>query len=197
MTHFTPVFHFSLPWKQKTQRFSNVFRGYRNGTSAWNGLMNLIVFCEAIFFDIKKIKINTKSFLTIGERTLCNHLYQSPKYKESSSIISKTYSRTCINLQALSANIIRSNHRRYSIKNVFLKISKNSYENTCARVSLLTLLKKRLSYFPLNFAKFWKTTFLQNTSGRLLIKERLSLAHFIHKSCLPKQFLDSRKRLFR
>ena len=34
-----------------------------------------------------------------------------------------------------------------------------------------TLLKKRLwyRYFPVNFAKFLRTTFLQNTSGRLLL----------------------------
>ena len=34
-----------------------------------------------------------------------------------------------------------------------------------------TLLKKRLWYrcFPVNFAKFPRTTFLQNTSGRLLL----------------------------
>ena len=35
-----------------------------------------------------------------------------------------------------------------------------------------TLLKKRLwhRYFPVNFAKFLRTPFLQNTSGRLLLK---------------------------
>ena len=37
---------------------------------------------------------------------------------------------------------------------------------------LKTLLKKRLwhKYFPVNFVKFLKTPFLQNTSGRLLLK---------------------------
>ena len=36
-----------------------------------------------------------------------------------------------------------------------------------------TLLKKRLWYrcFPVNFAKFPRTPFLQNTSGRLLLQE--------------------------
>ena len=35
-----------------------------------------------------------------------------------------------------------------------------------------TLLKKRLWHrrFPVNFAKFLRTPFLQNTSGRLLLK---------------------------
>ena len=43
--------------------------------------------------------------------------------------------------------------QRGSIKNVFLIISQNSQENTCARVSLL---KNKLwhRYFPVNFAKF-------------------------------------------
>ena len=66
-------------------------------------------------------------------------------------------------------------------KKVFLKISQNSQENTCARLSFLiklqvlglrpaALFKKKLWYrrFPVNLAKFLRTTFLQNTVGRLL-----------------------------
>ena len=52
---------------------------------------------------------------------------------------------------------------------MFLKICQNSQENTCGRVSFLglrpaTLLKKRLWHrcFPVNFAKFSRTFFLQN-----------------------------------
>ena len=59
-------------------------------------------------------------------------------------------------------------------KKVFLKISQNSQENTCARVSfLITLLKKRLWHrcFLVNFAKFSRTPFLQNTCARLLLKK--------------------------
>ena len=46
------------------------------------------------------------------------------------------------------------------IKGVF-KISLNSLENTCARSSEPTLLKKRLwhKYFPMNFVKFPRTPF--------------------------------------
>ena len=53
-------------------------------------------------------------------------------------------------------------------KKVFLEISQNSRENTFARVSLL---KKRLWHtcLPVNFAKFLRTPFLQNFSGRLLL----------------------------
>ena len=69
--------------------------------------------------------------------------------------------------------------QRCSVKKVFLEISKNSQENTCPRVSFLiklqarpaTLLKKRLWHrcFPVNFARFLRIPFLQNTSGRLLL----------------------------
>ena len=65
------------------------------------------------------------------------------------------------------------------LKKVFLKILQNSQKNTCARVSFLIKLqalrlqffKKRLWHrcFPATFAKFLRATFLQNTSGRLLL----------------------------
>ena len=63
-------------------------------------------------------------------------------------------------------------------KNVFLEISQNSQENTCSRVSFnkvaglrsATLIKKRFWHrcFPVNFAEFLRTHFLQNTSAWLL-----------------------------
>ena len=63
----------------------------------------------------------------------------------------------------------RSSDRRCSVKKVFLEISQNSQENTCARVSFLiklqarpsTLLKKRLWHrcFPVNFENFLRTPF--------------------------------------
>ena len=51
---------------------------------------------------------------------------------------------------------------------MFLEISLNSRENTCARTSfLIKLLKKGLWHkrFPVNFAKFLRTPLLQNTSS--------------------------------
>ena len=63
--------------------------------------------------------------------------------------------------------------QRCSVKKVLSKISQNSQENTCARVSFLiklqpmptTLLKKRLLYkcFPANFVKFLRRPFPPNT----------------------------------
>ena len=53
--------------------------------------------------------------------------------------------------------------RKCSVKKVFLEISQNSRENTCAKVA--TLLKKRLwhRYFPVNFAIFPRQTFFHRT----------------------------------
>ena len=62
---------------------------------------------------------------------------------------------------------------------LFLEISQNSQQNTCARESFLITLQtglqlywKRVSnhrYFPVNFVEFIRTSFLHNTSGRLII----------------------------
>ena len=63
-------------------------------------------------------------------------------------------------------------------KKLFLEISQNSQENTCAKGSFLikrlfrdSLLKTRLWHrcFPVNIVKFLRTPFLQNTSGRPLL----------------------------
>ena len=48
----------------------------------------------------------------------------------------------------------RSNYRKYSVKKVFLKISQNSRESTCTRVSLLKILKE-----------IFKNSFLQSISS--------------------------------
>ena len=62
--------------------------------------------------------------------------------------------------------IDRSSHRRFSIKKVFLQISQNSQENTCARISPL---RDSITGFFLWI--FWnlKDLFFQNTFGRLLL----------------------------
>ena len=59
-------------------------------------------------------------------------------------------------------------YQRCSVKKTLLEISQDSQENTCAIVSLL---KKKLWHrcFPVSFAKFLRTPFLQNISGRLLL----------------------------
>ena len=101
----------------------------------------------------------------------------------------------------------RSSHRSCSMKKVFLESSKNSQKNTCARVSFLikqqtlacNFIKKRLwqRCFPVNFVKFLRTPFLQNTSGRLLlemfsVKQQAQACNFTkkiyHHRCFPVNF---------
>ena len=65
----------------------------------------------------------------------------------------------------------RSSHRRYSVKKVFLQISQNSQENTCASVSfLIKLLALGVTQvISCEFREILRIPFLQNTSGRLLL----------------------------
>ena len=65
---------------------------------------------------------------------------------------------------------------------MFLIVTQNSQENTCARVTEkikhrlrpAALLNRRFRHrcFPVNFVKFSRTPFLQNTSGCLPIDTR-------------------------
>ena len=72
--------------------------------------------------------------------------------------------------------LFRSSRPEVYYKKVVLRNFAKLQENTCARVSFLiklqaTLLKKRHWHrcFLVDFAKFLRTPFLQNTSGRLLL----------------------------
>ena len=60
----------------------------------------------------------------------------------------------CKNIEAVA--------KTCSVKKVFLEISQNSQENTCARVSFLIKLQAEAWHrcFPVNFAKFLRTLFL-------------------------------------
>ena len=84
-------------------------------------------------------------------------------------------------------------HQRCSIKKGVLKeISQNAQGNICTRVSFL---KKRLWHrcLPMNFVKFLRTPFLQNTTGRLFLHPKpcktslkgfQTLTIFKHLRCL-------------
>ena len=87
--------------------------------------------------------------------------------------------------------MIRSSHGRCSLRKVLIEILQNSQETTCARVSFLITLqvclrpaalsKKRLWHkrFPVNFAKFLRTHFSENTSWRLLLNDKKMLSSYI------------------
>ena len=80
------------------------------------------------------------------------------------------------------AKITEAVVRRCSFKKMFLEISQNSQENTCARVCKATLLKSHFGKacnfikkeilaqcFPVNFAKFLRTPFLTEHLWCLLL----------------------------
>ena len=77
-------------------------------------------------------------------------------------------------------SFFRSNYQRCSMKKGILRtfakftgkhICQSLFFNKVPGLSSATLLKKRLMYrcFPVNFLKFLRTPFLQNTSGRMLL----------------------------
>ena len=84
----------------------------------------------------------------------------------------------------------RSSHLRCSVKKIVLRIfAKFTGKHLCQRFyfskiagQAYNFIKKSLwyRYFPTNFAKFLRTTFLQNTSGRLL----LNLLTILNAACL-------------
>ena len=69
----------------------------------------------------------------------------------------------CIVLAAESSNYgsTRSSHQRCSVKK---GVSQNPQKITCVRVSFLISCRLRHRCFPVDFAKFLRTSFLQNTS---------------------------------
>ena len=91
----------------------------------------------------------------------------------------------CWNLKlcnGMALSIKRSSHQRCSIRKGVLRnfakfTGKQLYQslffNKISGLRPATLCKKRLWHrcFPVNFRKFLKTPFLQNTSGRLLLNK--------------------------
>ena len=86
----------------------------------------------------------------------------------------------------------KNSPERCSIKKGVLENSQNSQKNTCAKVSFFIKLqtsalklKKKLWHkcFPVNFEKFLRTSFLQNTSVRLFPKILIQ----IHKSVTDRK----------
>ena len=80
----------------------------------------------------------------------------------------------------LESTFLRSSHRRCSVRKDVLKnfakftgkhLCQSLFFNRVAGLRPATLLKKRLWHrcFPVNFVKFLRIPFLQNTSGRLLL----------------------------
>ena len=97
----------------------------------------------------------------------------------------------------------RSSHQRCSMKKGVLRnftkftgkhLCQSLFFNKVTGLRPATLLEKRLWHrcFPVNFVKFLRTPFLQNTSGRLLLGEIVELiscqtSDAITVMCVPKR----------
>ena len=116
------------------------------------------------------------SFCDFTKRAKMNlHLFIT---SETTSIFEKDLQKTmvipnpCQNiLLKCKQKEIEAVVQRCSVTKLFLEISQNSQENTCARVPFL--LKKRLWHrcFPVNFVKFLRTSFFIEHLWLLLLKK--------------------------
>ena len=125
----------------------------------YSQLILVYIFCNLFFFKLyffKTISIYFNLILILVTRDFAIILYTLPY------------------------EVYRSSHQRCSIiTGVLRNFAKFTGKNLCpslffnkvAGLRPATLLKNRLWHrcFPVNFAKFLRTTFLQNTSGRLLL----------------------------
>ena len=109
------------------------------------------------------------------------NLYLKYKIKMRYEILSfQWFWKIGLTAQICKKKVVRSSHRRCSMKKMFLKISKNSQENNCARVSFLIkdIEKEAVAQvLPMSFEKFLRTPFLQNTSWRLLLQSKIWKVH--------------------
>ena len=104
-------------------------------------------------------------------------------------------------LAGIEVNCFRSSHRRCSVKKVFLKISQNSQENTCDRVSFLIKLQVCHRCFPVNFVKFLRTHFftehlrwlLQDNQYAVCYLQALS-GHLVLVICCSWEYRKQGKR---
>ena len=78
---------------------------------------------------------------------------------------------------------------------MFLKISQNAQENTCAKVYFLIRLQasSQALVFSCEFYKIFKNAFSQNTSGRLLLNKNndITFRGYVTKLCS-----NTNKKLF-
>ena len=83
-----------------------------------------------------------------------------------------------------------------SERNIHSLTNKGSHQRCSAGLGPATLLKKRLWHrcFPVNFAKFLRTPFLQNTSSRLLLNQN-TLMNWISPNDRKKKKVSSSVRL--
>ena len=78
--------------------------------------------------------------------------------------------------------MFRSSYWRCYVKKMLLNSLQNPRKNTCFGVYFLLKQRLQYRYFPVNFAKILRKSFLQNIFGRHLLNVFCGrLPHFIHK----------------
>ena len=121
---------------------------------------------------VSKSTVNYLSYLSILQfRHKCSYICWTIQFFQKN--IGLTISIMILTgMETTSANT-RSSHRRCSIREGILR--NFTGKHLCQSLffnKVAALLIKRLWHrcFPVNFAKFLRTPFLQNTSGQLLLK---------------------------
>ena len=107
--------------------------------------------------------LTTRDFTTSAYSIYGSHI---PFYGEKSCKFSLQWSMWAI--QGSIRTRYRSSHQRCSVRKGFVRnFAKVTGKHLCQKL--------RYRCFPVNFAKFLRTPFLQNTSGRLLLQMLLCL----------------------
>ena len=117
--------------------------------------------------------------------TFCEKTYNSKNFGRKSVLLSMEhfFFRNPELHNGMVPSVNKSSHRRCSIRKGVLRnfakfTGKHPHQslsfNKVVGLRHATLLKKRLQhrYFPVNFAKFLRTPFLQNTSRRLFLNKK-------------------------
>ena len=94
-----------------------------------------------------------------------------------------------LNQEYNSNKIFRSSHQRSSMKKYALRnFTKFTGKQLCQSLCFIKVAGLWDSCFPVNFKKFLRTPFLQNTSGRLLLDFQLTQHQIIlfygHWNCI-------------
>ena len=134
--------------------------------------------------------LTTRDFTTSAYSIYGSHI---PFYGEKSCKFSLQWSMWAI--QGSVRTRYRSSHQRCSVRKGFVRnFAKVTGKHLCQKL--------RYRCFPVNFAKFLRTPFLQNTSGRLLLQMLLGLVinsvicmfstHMSNKTSLSKPLVTEK-----
>ena len=156
--------------------FKNIFW---QDTSGW-----LLLVCNCEFWEVVQI---TSFIEYLWETSYFKYKLLDFNHQIQEKSISQVLFKHFIQEQEVASySKARSSHQRCSIKKGVLRETPvpESLYNKVAGLRPAILLKKRLRHwcFHVNFTKFLRTTFLQNTLGRLLLEG-------VHLLKIPENYL--------